>query len=74
MLGYAVLLYLKNTPLLLYIHFILITLFGFSHSLGSWSGRPEISLLLRLIDESQRDHNSKNLTDLDAPPPLPDVT
>lgn len=27
----------------------------FSYTLGSWSGRPEISLLLRLIEEKKKD-------------------
>jgi hypothetical protein len=59
LLGYVVWLYLTNTPLILYIYLIFFAFFGFSHSLGSWSGRPEISLLLKLIDESQKNETSK---------------
>lgn len=31
---------------------------GMSHTLGSWAGRPEVSLLLKLADAA-RDTNSK---------------
>jgi hypothetical protein len=33
----------------------LICSYGTSYTLGSWHGRPEISLLLKLIDERQKE-------------------
>lgn len=38
-------------PLLL----LVIAAFGASHTLGSWSGRAEISLLLKLVESVRRD-------------------
>ena len=34
---------------------LLLGTYGLSHTLGCWSGRPEVSLLLKLVEASQ-DH------------------
>jgi hypothetical protein len=34
-----------------YLLLFVIAVYGLSYTLGSWSGRPEISLLLKLIEE-----------------------
>jgi hypothetical protein len=36
-------------PLLL----LVVATFGLSHTLGSWAGRPEISLLLKLVESAR---------------------
>lgn len=40
--------------------FLLISAVGFSYTLGSWSGRAEVSLLLKLIEAQNPDHDSSN--------------
>ena len=32
-----------------------VSAFGMSYALGSWSGRPEVSLLLKLLKENRED-------------------
>jgi hypothetical protein len=33
--------------------FYIFAVYGLSHSIGCWNGRPEISLLLRLVEEKK---------------------
>lgn len=61
-LGFAVLEFSRSgfeaMPLLL----LLISVYGASHTLGSWSGRPEISLLLKLVEAQQAEQPIQSLT------------
>lgn len=38
--------------------YLLVAAVGFSYTLGSWSGRAEISLLLKLIEAQNPENNS----------------
>jgi len=31
---------------------------GLSYSIGGWAGRPEVSLLLKLVEERQKEHEA----------------
>lgn len=57
-LVYAAWLYFKNDTSGFFIPIIFFSTYGLSYTLGSWAGRPEISLLLRLIDEQNKNDAS----------------
>jgi hypothetical protein len=37
-----------------YLPLLVVAIYGLSYTLGSWSGRAEISLLLKLVEESRK--------------------
>ena len=39
--------------------FYVLVVYGFSYVLGSWNGRPEVSLLLKLIEDRAKVNTSK---------------
>lgn len=54
LLGYAVWLHLSGQSAWFFLPIVAMAAYGLSYTLGSWSGRPEVWLLLKLIDEQQK--------------------
>lgn len=54
LLGYAVWLHWSGQSAWFFLPIVAMSAYGLSYTLGSWAGRPEISLLLKLVEHSKK--------------------
>ncbi len=54
---FSIVYYLRGEPSWHVLPLFLVACYGLSYTLGSWAGRPEVSLLLKLIEERMDEEN-----------------